>query len=346
MDTYGHGGDVFAYDAIRHDFSVNINPLGMPEPVKKAVCEHIDEYETYPDTNYRALRSAIAKMESIAPERIVCGNGAADLIYKLCFSNKPENVLVCAPGFSEYERAALLSGSKIRYHALDMENGFIMTDAIVDDINDQTDIVFLCSPNNPTGRLISTELIERSVEKASQCGSLLVLDECFLDFTDGKSAKYLMDKFSNLIILKAFTKIFSMAGLRLGYMLCSDTNLLKRAGDFGQCWSVSAAAQYAGVAACSLDGFVQKTRKLIARERDFLSEGMKKLGIHVFDSDTNYLLLKCDRPLKDLLIKKGILIRSCDNFKVLDQRFFRVAVRTRQENSILLKAMGESLQND
>lgn len=343
MDIYEHGGDIFAYDRIKYDFSVNINPLGMPEAVREAVCGHISEYETYPDTKYRALRSAIADMEGVPPEQVICGNGAADLIYKLCLSRRPKNVLVCAPGFSEYERAALLAGASVSHYYLAEDSGFTHDGGILDHISG-ADIVFLCTPNNPTGRLIDGSLIERAAEKAREAKSLLVLDECFLDFTYGNSAKYLLDEYKNLVILKAFTKIYAMAGLRLGYLICADRELLQRTEGFGQCWSVSAPAQFAGIAACSVGGFADKTRRLVSAERAFLSDGLSSLGIRVFESDANFILLKCDLPLKELLIKKGILIRSCDNFKGLDDRFFRVAVKTRPANEALLRALGEVMK--
>jgi threonine-phosphate decarboxylase len=235
MDTYGHGGDTFAYDSIRYDFSVNINPLGMPEAVKNAVGAHIEEYETYPDTKYRALRPAIAEMEQVDPGHIVCGNGAADLIYRLCLSRRPSRVLVCAPGFSEYERAALQSGALVSYHTLSRESSFTLTEEILSKIHSGIDLVFLCSPNNPTGRVVSQGLIEQVAKRAADCGALLILDECFLDFTTAQSAKPLLSSYQNLVILKAFTKIFAMAGLRLGYLICSDPHVTKQASDFGQC---------------------------------------------------------------------------------------------------------------
>lgn len=336
-----HGGDIFAYENIRYDFSVNINPLGMPEEVKRAVCEHIAEYETYPDTKYRALLTAISGMESVPAGSIICGNGAADLIYRLCLSLKPKNALVCAPGFAEYERAALLSGAEVKHHCLREENGFTLTGSIIEDITGDVDIVFLCTPNNPTGRLTDNELIEKVVRKAAEQGCIVVLDECFIDFTSGRSSKYLMDKYDNLVILKAFTKIYSMAGLRLGYMLCSDTRLLKNTDSFGQCWSVSSPAQYAGIAACSVKGFVEKTRELIAEERPFLIDGIRELGIKAYDSDANFILFRSEAPLKERLIDMGILIRACGNFRGLDSRYYRVAVKTRQANRVLLDALRE-----
>ncbi|NLO49226.1 MAG: aminotransferase class I/II-fold pyridoxal phosphate-dependent enzyme [Clostridiales bacterium] len=344
MDSHGHGGDIFAYENIRYDFSVNINPLGMPESVKRAVAAHISDFETYPDTKYRALRAAISDMEQQNASHIVCGNGAADLIYRLCQSIKPENVLVCAPSFSEYERAAAQAGANILVHRLAEDNGFCLTDNILGDITEDINMVFLCSPNNPTGAVIPFELIEKAAGKAAENNALLVLDECFLDFTDAKSAKSLILTYGNLVILKAFTKIFAMAGLRLGYILCSDSDVLEKVDLTGQCWSVSAPAQYAGIAACKLSDFVSRTRELISRERSFLTRGLRSLGLTVFSSNANFLLLRCALPLKEMLLEKGILIRSCLNFRSLDDSYFRVAVKAREANTALLDALGEVLR--
>jgi threonine-phosphate decarboxylase len=132
-----------------------------------------------------------------------------------------------------------------------------------------------------------------------------------------------------------------MAGLRLGYILCSDTDVLSRTEEAGQCWSVSAPAQYAGIAACGLSDFVARTRSVTAMERGFLMSGLRGLGLTVFDSDANFLLLQCKLPLKELLLEKGILIRSCEDFRGLDGSYFRVAVKTHEANTALLDALEE-----
>jgi threonine-phosphate decarboxylase len=343
MERYEHGGDIYGNPAVRLDFSVNTNPLGLPDAVLGALVSRADEFARYPDPLCRELRAAIAGYEDVPADLILCGNGAADLIYRICYAVKPRRALVCAPTFSEYERALNLVGCRVTHHVLTDENEFALTDEILERLVPGVDALFLCHPNNPTGRLIPSELMERILTFARQNGTLVVADECFLDFTNGESAKKHLGNMPNLIVLKAFTKIYAMAGLRLGYMLASDPALLAGVSAAAQCWSVSVPAQIAGVAAVACADWRDKTRRLADEERRFLSESLQELGPTVFKSDANYLLLRSDRPLYEPLLQRGILIRKCENFRGLDGSYYRVGVRTRAENTSLVHAVKESL---
>jgi len=341
MRHYEHGGDIYGSGEIILDFSVNLNPLGMPAEIKNALFEHFDEFAGYPDSECRKLSKAISVSEGVPAEYILCGNGAADLIYRVCFGLKPDTALVCAPTFSEYERAVLLSGGKINYHMLDEAKGFAVPWRILYDVSDKADIVFLCNPNNPTGRLADANLIEDMAELCEKRGSILFIDECFLDFTNAVSSKWLLDKFYNVVILKAFTKTYAMAGLRLGYMMSRNRFAMDAARDYAQAWSVSAPAQAAGIAALKAGLDFTETRRLIAGERKFLADSLAGLGLKVYPSDANFLLLKSDKPLKELLLKKGVLVRSCANFKGLDGNFTRICVSTRDNNEKLISSIKE-----
>ena len=343
MRHYEHGGDIYGDKDIALDFSVNLNPLGMPGEIKHFLFEHFEEFSAYPDSECRRLRRAISDREGVPAEHILCGNGAADLIYRMCFGLKPDTALVCAPTFSEYERAVALSGGKINHHMLEEEKGFIVPWRILYDVSDKADIVFLCNPNNPTGRLADANLIEDMAELCEKRGSLLFIDECFLDFTDAVSSKRLIDKFYNVVILKAFTKSYSMAGFRLGYMMSRNRFAMDAAKEYAQPWSVSAPAQAAGIAALKAGLNFKEVRNFIKTERQFLADSLSALGIKVYPSDANFLLLKSDKPLKEFLLKKGILVRSCANFKGLDKNFTRICVKARAENEKLISAIQEVL---
>jgi threonine-phosphate decarboxylase len=134
-----------------------------------------------------------------------------------------------------------------------------------------------------------------------------------------------------------------MAGLRLGYMLGSDKTLLQKISAIAQCWSVSVPAQIAGAAALTCENWQKKTLDLIDEERRFLSNSMEKMGIKVFPGDANYLLLRSEHPLQEMLLSKGILIRSCANFKGLDESFYRIGIKTRRENACLIQTLEELL---
>ena len=340
MQRYEHGGDIYG-NRVLLDFSVNTNPLGLLEEVNQALVLRVDEFANYPDPKCRELTAAISRHENVPEDWILCGNGAADLIYRLCYAAKPKKALIPVPAFSEYERALSQAGARFLTHALSSENGFALTDGISDRLTPDLDVLFLCHPNNPTGRLIPPELMEKIMLRAHQNGILIVVDECFLDFTDGLSAKRYLLGHSNLVVLKAFTKMYSMAGLRLGYLLTSDGELLKRIDLAGQCWSVSVPAQIAGVAALGCDGWEERTRRLLSAERRFLSEGLAKLGIAVFPSDANFFLFRSEKPLYELLRQRGILIRPCENFEGLDGTYYRIGAKTRAENTRLIEAVKE-----
>jgi len=343
MRPYEHGGDVYDNKGITLDFSVNLNPFGAPDEIKRILFERFDEFSRYPDRNCRELTEAISQYEGVPEEQILCGNGAADIIYRMCFGLKPKAVLVCAPTFSEYERAALVSGGKIMYHELEEKNGFAVTFRILYDISRDTEIVFICSPNNPTGRLVAPDMLLEIAETCEKNKAVLVVDECFLDFTAANSAKQLIGMFPGVVVLKAFTKSFAMAGLRLGYMITRDYYAMKMARESAQPWSVSAPAQAAGIAALSADIRFGDVRDFIARERQFLTDSLRGFGITVYDSDANFILMKSKKPLFGPLLGKGILIRSCADYKGLDENFTRVCVRAHDENETLIAAIKEVL---
>ena len=174
-------------------------------------------------------------------EHILCGNGAADLIFRLVWAAKPRTALLPAPTFAEYAAALETAGCTVRRHFLRESEDFAVTEAFVSAVDEDTDMVFLCQPNNPTGQLTPLALVEALLHRCEACGALLVVDECFLDFlpeSEALSAKKLLAS-PNLIILKAFTKLYGMAGVRLGYCLCSNTALLEKMQAAGQPWAVS-----------------------------------------------------------------------------------------------------------
>lgn len=343
MTAQVHGGDIYSRH-IRHDFSANINPLGIPDPVLSGISEALRRCENYPDPECRELVSAISEHEKFPARKIVCGNGAADLIYRIVSALRPHAALLCAPTFSEYEKALTEHGCTVRKHFLRYENGFALTADILHDITPETDILFLCSPNNPTGLTLPAELLRQISERCLETGTFLVIDECFLDFVEGGntlSAKPILNERS--AILKAFTKIYAMPGIRLGYALFGSEETAAMVLRAGQAWSVSIPAQAAGIAALRVDGYVERTVGIISSERKYLCAGLRSLGLEVIPSEANFILFYCEFPLDKLLQEHGIAIRNCDNYDGLGKGWFRTAVRLREENELLLAALREVL---
>ena len=343
MQRFEHGCDVYRHKGIRLDFSANLNPLGMPPMVRRALVEQVDSFQRYPDPHCRALRAKLAAYHGVNAEQVLCGNGAADLIFRICACLRPGLALVSAPTFSEYERAVLVHGGQVKHHWLSRTQQFDLDESVLDAITPEVNLVFLCSPNNPTGRLIATDLLARVAQRCQKTGSMLVLDECFIDFTRGESMLSQLGNYPNLLILRAFTKMYALAGLRWGYLLSGDVKLLQRIASFGASWSVSGPAQEAGLAALAEEGWIARTRAYVSSERALLSEKLESLGLRVLPGEANYLLVKARQPLYRSLLQSGILVRDCGNYSGLDSGFIRVAVRPRGESEELLRALRELL---
>lgn len=348
MEKLVHGGDIYsARERISGeiiDFSANINPLGLPQTVKQALMESMDSFSCYPDPLCRDLIQEIAKHEQIPAESILCGNGAADLIFRISWAMKPRRALIAVPTFAEYEQALSAVGCQIDYFELSAEHDFCLQEDFLEQIHPKTDLVFLCNPNNPTGQLIDPKLLERILVRCTACGALLIVDECFRDFLDdpmGNSMKDWISSFPNLLILRAFTKHFAMAGLRLGYCLCSHPVLMERMRECGQPWSVSIPAQVAGIAALQDREYLEKSKVLISQERTYLRDSLTELGIPVIGSHANYLFFRIpdSSELPAQLEKDGILIRSCDNYRGLDKGYYRIAVKNHEQNQKLIDAL-------
>ena len=344
MLRYEHGGDIYTNAEICLDFSINVNPLGMPESAKQALFAATDAMERYPDPQCRALRRALAEKHGVAPDMILCGNGAADMIFRVCACLKPKKALTLAPTFSEYERPVKLFGGEMAEYHLKEADGFALTDAILEALAPDVELFVLCNPNNPTGRLAPFDLLRRIVAACAKNGTYLMVDECFLAFTDGPSMISLLKEFPNLLILNAFTKLYALAGLRLGYLLCADAALLSRVAVFGAQWSVSVAAQAAGIGALEEPAWEERTRSLIKVERAYMRESLAALGLTIFPADANFLLITSPVPLYEPLKKRGFLVRNCANFTGLDERFIRIGLKMREQNEALLRAIEEVLR--
>ena len=345
-----HGGDWVGFEQLYGktplDCSSNVSPLGLPEGVRQAVIRSLQNAEQYPDPLCRQLRRAIANAEGISPLWCLCGNGSADLIYRAVLAARPRRALVTAPTFAEYEAALVLVSCRIKRYRLRKEDGFLLREDFLEAITPEIDMVFLCEPNNPTGRTSPRKLLLDVLARCQEAGALLVVDECFGSFLDAPGQHTLcgqLREFPRLLILKAFTKMYAMAGLRLGYCLCSDTAFLDAMRTAGQPWAVSGSAQAAGIAALAETEYVQAVRALTARERPWLAGELERLGCRVIPGEANYLLFAQEKPLLEPLRQKGILLRGCGNYYGLDSTWYRTAVRNREDNRRRIAALEDIL---
>ena len=340
-----HGGDVYGAE-VALDFSSNVNPLGTPPSVVKAIQNAVCLVRQYPDPYCRSLTAAISAYEGLPESYILCGNGAAELIYCYCQALQAKHASELAPTFSEYSAASAHFGAAVSRYALQEEDHFSVDDGLLPFLQTQKpDVLFLCTPNNPTGQTISRTLLERVLALCAGQGTHMLLDECFLDFTDAKSAKDLLAQYPNLLILKAFTKNYALAGVRVGYCLTSDAELLTKMAACAQPWNVSILAQAAGTASLLETNWVQNAKALVSIERAFLAENLSSLGFSVCPSEANYLLFRAPVGLDQRLLREKIAIRNCGNYAGLCPGWFRIAVKQHDENEMLLAAMRRAMED-
>ena len=334
-----HGGNIYQHSECI-DFLANFNPLGMPEQVRSQVIRNAGLWAHYPDPACSALTAEIAKHQDVTPAQVVCGNGADDLIWRIAQTLRPKTALLPVPTFTEYARALGSVGCEVHCHALSPENDFLLTKRFLEALRPGLELVVLCNPNNPTGRLIPTECLAEICRKCEENETFLLVDECFLDLVaggDAYSAKPFLTP--HVIVLNAFTKTYAMPGLRLGFAVFGDKKAAEKVQIMGQYWSVSVPAQIAGAAALRETAYLAASQKYIGEERAFLTQALTTSGLHVFPSDANFLLFQGKIGLRQKLLQKHILIRCCDNFEGLDATFYRIAVRTHPENEQLIHAL-------
>ena len=362
-----HGGDIYQYEKIL-DFSANINPLGAPDSVKKALTEAIGQIGCYPEMYSESLRKAIGTKYHIEDSQIICGNGAADVIYRYVYAVRPTKIMVTAPCFAEYEAAFCSlwvdhisekegianqlkteeASHKIAVYPLNHRDFCIKEDILEQNKKEKPGVIFLCNPNNPTGVLIPSLLLEKILQLCSRENIRLFLDECFLDFTGHEEQLTLVGKlnqYPNLFILRAFTKMYAMAGVRLGFGITADTEVIEQMYQAGPPWNVSVLAGASGKAALKEDCFVKETVRYIQKEKEYLYDILDTLKIQYRKSTANYILLKADTDLKERLISEGILIRDCSNYRNLSEGYYRIAVKSHEDNRKLTASLTQILGN-
>ncbi len=335
-----HGGDIYR-NQVTVDFSVNTNPFGMPEGIKAALRRSVEAGCRYPDLRAQELTNVLADQLSVAPEELVMGNGASELIMAVIHALTPKKVLLPVPSFFGYERAAAAVGCEIVYYYLREEQAFSFTEDFLACLTEEIDLLFLANPNNPTGVLMQPGFIEAVLRECHKKKICVVLDECFLPLTAWVESHTFLRKtgqFPNLVVLRAFTKTYAMAGVRLGYLACKRELAEKIRRQLPE-WNVSVFAQAAGIAALCEKEHLRRAVAFLQSERQELSTKLKKQGMTVYDSAANFLLFKSRKPLYEGLLEQGILIRDCSNFKGLKAGYYRVAVKTREENNLLLSAL-------
>lgn len=351
-----HGGE--SDRKVNMDFSVNLNPLGTPEAVKDAILEGIQNAGSYPEYEQRILRHKLSKLEGIRPEQIIAGNGASELIMAAVRAINPKKAVIVEPAFYGYRHALTSLGEcEIEEYILEDADGFALNaekSELIDIIKGGADVIFLANPGNPTGQNIEEKTLEMLINTADEHNCAVVLDESFLllsqsyNVVDINRTSQLLGKYPKLYILRSFTKLMSIPGIRIGYIMSTGNNITQIKKQLSE-WNISQPADYAGRACAEVianTDFVSSSIDYVNRERAYLSSELKARGYDIYRSDTVYIMLKNqpsvdDESLFDKLLDKGILIRDCSNFAGLKKGYYRIAVKDHESNVKLIEALDE-----
>lgn len=349
-----HGGNIYSYKGEILDFSANINPLGIPNSFKEAICARLDEFTRYPDIHYSGLRENIAAYLGISDKKCIYpGNGAVDVIYKAILAAGSKRVYSLSPTFSEYQRAAVCSNAA--YEELQVfydDYRKVDADHIVDSIMQKSTLV-ICNPNNPTGTLIDKEQMLYIAEKLHHKDSVLIIDEAFMEFTDNCPNDSMISQLNvldNVVVIKAATKFFGIPGIRLGYGITYNKQILSNIMSAAEPWGINTAAVIAADVIFKDAEYIEASKKWILKEREYVYQRLSKIKyLKPFRSQANFHLVEIMRKdldswqLRDIMAAQGVLIRTPDGFSNLTPYHFRLAIRDRASNDLMLKLLEASL---
>ena len=359
------------------DYSSNINPYGIPESLKKRITENLEVLERYPDPDYVELRQKLANLNKVNLSDIVLGNGATEIIFLFMKVINPKKILIVSPTFGEYERAVKAVGTsrnsidlscsddnknienkeiEIEYFELKESDDFKLNIGnLKNQLEKKYDLLIICNPNNPTGKFLKLAQTEEILKECNKYDTKLFIDEAFIEFlADGMKESIINteENKKNLFVTRAFTKFFAIPGLRLGYGMYFDKELEKKISEKKEPWSVNNFAEMAGLTVLDDAEYIEKTLKWIAEEKIYMYEKLNKIsGMKVYETEVNFITGKIDEKLfseglnvkilREKMLEQGILIRDASNFKFLDERFFRLAIKDRASNERVIEVMKE-----
>ena len=338
-----HGGKDHLIKPDVIDFSSNITPIGVPKSVKTILKKNLDNIQRYPDYNSSKVISSLTKYTKLDKTYLMVGNGAIEIIYNFCFAflSKNTKVLIPVPTFQEYEIAAKLNNCKVSYFTtMNLSENL---DQFLSKIPKQG-CVFLCNPNNPTGKLLSKNQILVIIKTAKNRSSIVFIDECFIEMVPDSNQSVIsyVKKYDNVFVLRSLTKSFGLAGIRIGYA-ASSKQMIKILQKIKIPWSVNSLAQDAASIVLKNKSHIKKSNYVIKKELNYLMNTISQLiGFNCYDSTTNFILIKTKHnstKLQQKLLKHKILIRDCKNFRGLDNHHIRIAVKSHKDNLKLVRAL-------
>lgn len=350
-----HGGNVHAFSTKTGlslneiiDFSANINPLGMAPGIKDALEGILSQAAHYPDPDYKKLVARVAKHEGVKENQIILGNGAIECIFLLAEHLNKKHLHIQAPTFLEYERAFKKYKARVTYDVLNHDDFYNTPETILKNTPETVDVMVICNPNNPTGTLISKTHMLLLLKETKKRKITLIVDEAFIDFSEDEEAFSMVDQINSnphLIVLKSLTKFYGIPGLRLGYCLTSDQALIESVKKERMPWAINSMVENIGVLSLSDKDYIEETKSFMVKERDWLFKQLQRIhGLKVFPSQGNYLFFRSSSlNLVEKLAAQGIMIRDCCDYEGLEAGYYRIAVKHRAQNQILLENLNRFL---
>lgn len=356
-----HGSDLETIEKIygikKEDivsFSANVNPLGISPKLKSTLAERIDAIMSYPDREYTNLRKRIAEYVRTDLENIIVGNGSTELISLFIQIKRPKKALIIGPTYSEYEREISLGGGAARYYRLEEENDFALDiQKLETELTKDVDLLVICNPNNPTSTAIARTDMRKILDICKQKGIFVMVDETYVEFAEDVqkiTSVPLTGYYNNIIILRGISKFFAAPGLRLGYAICGNTDLLKEINQRKNPWTINSLAAIAGEIMFSDEQYIKDTRNLIAGERSRICGILSTCkNLHYYEPTANFILVKIlkeevtSMDLFEAAIRKGLMLRDCSTFPFLNNKFIRFCFMKPEFNDALLNVILEAL---
>lgn len=334
-------------------FSANVNPLGISPALRRTLSEKIDAITSYPDRDYVSLRRCIAEYAGTDFENIIVGNGSTELISLFIQIEHPKKAVVIGPSYSEYEREISLGGGTTLYYPLREEDGFVLNTAdFISRLRDDIDLLVLCNPNNPTSTCISNKSMRLILDACMQHGIYVMADETYVEFADNMeqiTSIHLTNYYNNLVILRGTSKFFAAPGLRLGYAVTGNRDLIKMINARKNPWTINSLAAIAGEIMFRDQTYIKHTKELISHERKRIYELFcARDDFKVYEPSGNFMLVKIQKQgltsqdLFDRAIRRGMMIRDCSTFPFLDDKYIRFCFMYPQQNDALLTCILES----
>ena len=359
--TAFHGSDLEKIEAVYGikkeeiiNFAANVNPLGFSKKAANVLADDLSIISRYPDPAYTKLKNAISSYTNADSDNIILGNGVTELLSLFLTIIDPLKAVIIGPTYSEYEKDLERLGCEICHIDALETNDFILTaDDIINQTPPDTDLVILCNPNNPTsGALRRPELIKLA-QAYQETGTYLMIDETYVEFSkdsDEISSAALTNQFDHLLVLRGTSKFFATPGLRLGYALTKNAELLASAKAMQDPWNINSVAETVGSVMFTDKEYIHLVQKTMEEEKVYVCDALAKIdGMKIFPANGNIVLAKLPNgsltsdELFDILIRQGLMIRSCTSFQPLGNRFIRICFMSHDDNVKLINAIKSAL---